>query len=143
MTRKLFLLLLLGNTSLAFAKPQEVKSAKSHVELGNYMSFGIASGTGSYEISNFVGSNFCWNYTNSNKTQIKPYGHIMCNVPYGSLGTFTLTVSANGNSCVISTQKTTPYVPSEACNIPGGAVIVDEDPNHKKFMYGDWQVNLQ
>ena len=122
----------MGYSSLAFA-------------IGDYLSFGIASGASQYTISSFSGYNFCWNRTNgSNNTLLTPGGHIMCNVPFSSLGAFSLTLtnSQTGDNCTIISTQNPSQITTGSCSLPG-VVIADQDPDHKKFRYGDWQVNLQ
>lgn len=153
----LSLIFLLGSASFAITKSGESEDLKSGLKSPEYkfgyMSFGIAVGTSPdtkpYTISNFVGSEGCYSYTNkSSKTSITPGGHIMCRVfaqsPLpNSMGKFTMTVTdANNNSCVISTQPTDPYTYSNSCNITG-VTIVNADSSYENYKYGDWQVNLQ
>jgi len=70
----------------------------------------------------------------------------MCNVHYSNLGKFTLTVTdpKNGKKCTILSRQTSPgYIyRATGCSLPG-VMIVNQDKQHKKFEYGDWQVNLQ
>lgn len=114
---------------------------------GDYLSFGIASGTKEYTISNFHNSGSCWNYTNgSTDSQLTAGGHIMCNVHHSNLGKFTLTVTdpKTEKKCTILSRQTSPaYIyRATGCSLPG-VVIVNQDKHYKKFEYGDWQVNLQ
>lgn len=102
----------------------------------NYLSFGIASGGAQYTISNFnKGNAHCYSYTNgSNDKQLNAKGHIMCNVPYSALGTFTLTVAdSNGESCtILSTQNPTQIAASKNASLTSHNKIRNKTASEKK-----------